>query len=445
MKFYDRRFELQILETINEQARAGARMVVITGRRRVGKTLLSLEFIKNKPHLYLFVSKKSEPLLCQEYVRQIRDQLAIPVIGEITRIRDLLQLLLEASRHRPFVLVMDEVQELHNINPSLFSDLQNLWDQHKATSQITLLFLGSIYSLMTKIFEDAKEPLFGRADRILHLQPFSIATLAKILRDHGQESLSTLFNYYMLTGGAPKYVDLLITNSVFSFEEIIAFMVSEHSPFLAEGKNLLVEEFGREYATYFSILELISEGKTSRSEIESILQRDVGGYLDRLERDYALIKRVKPINTKPGSKLLKYRLHDHFLRFWFRFIYRHRTAVETGNYCYIQDAIHRNIASYGGPLLEQFFHDLFAASGQYNQIGAYWERDHTNEIDLVAVNDAEKRVVIAEIKRNKDKIRISHLREKATRLIQSYRGYEIEFHALSLDDAQSFLSLENDM
>ena len=118
------------------------------------------------------------------------------------------------------------------------------------------------------------------------IKPFSIKTMAGILRDYKIKDSSLLFDYYLFTGGSPKYIDLLVENNAFTFEKILNFVVDANSPLLNEGKNLLIEEFGKEYGTYFSILELISIGKTGRSEIQSILESDVGGYLDRLEKDY---------------------------------------------------------------------------------------------------------------------------------------------------------------
>lgn len=439
MRFFNRESELAALTLVGEQAEEVARMVVITGRRRIGKTALSLEYVKDRPHLYLFVSRKSEPLLCEEFLRQIRNFLDLPVVGKITRLRDLFELLLEAGRKRPFVLVIDECQEFLTICPSLFSDLQNLWDRYKAQSQVMFLFMGSVYSLMNRIFQDAKEPLFGRADRMLHLHPFSIGTLSEILHEYEQPGIETLFDYYMVTGGAPKYVDILVTHALFDYDAIIDFMISEHSPFLEEGKNLLIEEFGKEYAIYFSILELIAEGRTSRSEIESVLQQDVGGYLERLECDYGVLAKHRPIHIKPQGRRVKYKIRDHFLNFWFRFIYRNRTAVEVGNWAYVKEAIHRNSAQYSGYVLERFFHDLFAASGHFNRVGTYWERGNINEIDLVAVNDANRQLVIAEIKRNRKKIDLNVLRTKATRLVAEYRGYEVEYLALSLEDAATYM------
>jgi len=203
----------------------------------------------------------------------------------------------------------------------------------------------------------------------------------------------------------------------------------------------LIEEFGKEYGTYFSILELISRGKTSRNEIESFMEQKIGGYLGRLENDYNLIERVRPINAKPGNRLVKYSLKDHFLRFWFRFIHHNWSAVEAGNFVYIHDLIKRDYQTYCGRILEHFFQDIFAASGKYNRLGSYWEKKNLNEIDLGAVNDARKTIVMAEIKLNKERINLNVLKEKSRKLLASYTGYKAEWLGLGLEDIQKYLPL----
>ena len=440
MKFFGRKKELKILEESNQRSQESAQIIVITGRRRIGKTLLSSHFTEHKPHLYLFVSKKSEPLLCEEFVKQIKHSLEWPVYGEFTQFKDLFALLLEIAKIKPFVLVVDEFQEFLNINPSLYSEMQNLWDKHKFQSKIQVLFLGSVYSLMHKIFEDSEEPLFGRADRIIHLRPFAIHEISTILKEYGQSDVKVLFHYYLLTGGTPKYIDLFLQERAFSLTAMLDFILSENSPFLNEGKNILIEEFGKDYGNYFSILELISMGKTGRSEMESILQKDIGGFLTKLEKVYSVIDRFRPIHAKPETKLVKYKIKDHFLRFWFRFIYRNSSLVEAGNFSYIKRVIDQNISTFMGTTLEQFFHDLFASSHQYNQIGYYFESNHTNKLDLVAINDLDKKIVIAEIKLKKQKIRMKELISKATKLLAAYPDYEPAFLGLSLEDAESYLS-----
>jgi AAA+ ATPase superfamily predicted ATPase len=441
MKFYDREKEIKLLQTLDKQSEESGRMTVLTGRRRVGKTLLALEFAKSHPFIYLFVAKKSEPLLCTEYIEEIKQVFDIPVIGEIRRFKDVFSLLLEISRKEHFTLIIDEFQEFYHINPAVYSEIQNLWDQEKDRCKLNLIFIGSVYSLMHKIFEDSKEPLFERADRVLLIKPLKIKTLHQILSDYGHSDLKTLFHMFLFTGGVPRYIDILVKNSAFTYEQILDFMLEEYSPFINEGKNLLIEEFGKDYGNYFSILELISVGKSARSEIESILERQVGGFLERLEEDYAIISKHKPIHAKPNSRMQKYRITDNFLNFWFRFIYRHRSAVETGNFDYVKQIINRDYGVFSGRGLEIFFRQLFADSHQYNRIGSYWERGNQNEIDLVAVNDLEKKIVIAEVKLNKSKIRLEGLKRKSQGLLVAYPHCTPEWLALSLEDARDYLPL----
>lgn len=447
LEFYGRSEELALLEKMWLAIELKARMAVITGRRRIGKTLLSMVYAKNKPHIYLFVAKKNEVLLCQEFMEQIKGKFDFPVIGEMTTFRQILTLLLEIGKKQPFVLIIDEIQEFFTINPSIFSEMQELWDRYLFESKVQLILMGSVYSLMHKIFEDAKEPLFGRADRIIRLKPFLISELNKILKKSKkctrENELNTLFTYYLITGGVPKYIEQFLTEAVFEEQEIFDFVLSEHSPFLEEGKSVLIEEFGKDYGTYFSILELMATGKTSRGEIESILQKDIGGYLDRLENHYNIIAKFRPIIAKPRSRMVKYRITDLFLRFWFCFIFNHWSAVEAGNFSYLKQVLAHRLPSYKGPILEIFFKNLFAESHQFNLIGSYWEHDNSNEIDLVAVNDFEKKIVVAEIKHNKECIRLGALKQKSEKLLTSYPGYHAEFTALSLKDADNYLQANN--
>jgi AAA+ ATPase superfamily predicted ATPase len=355
MKFYDRENEIKELEKLYMQSDSCARMAVITGRRRIGKTQLSLKFAQKYKSIYLFVSKKPEKLLCEGFVQEIKQSFDIPVIGEIISFKDIFSLLLEISKKEKFVLIIDEFQEFYKINPSVYSDIQYLWDVNKNSSKMFVIFIGSVYSMMYKIFEHSKEPLFGRADRHILLKPFKIKIIKEILMDYSIKGAEDVFDYYVLTGGLPKYLELLIENTDSSFEDRLDFICNENSPLLYEGKNLLIEEFGKDYGIYYAILGLIASGKTSRSEIESILERNVGGYIDRLVKVYSVISSYKPINARKNSRLQKYWISDNFLNFWFRFIYRNLSAVETGNFSYLKKYIERDYRTYSGIILEKFF------------------------------------------------------------------------------------------
>lgn len=439
MKFYNREKELFELGKLWEQADEAGKLAVITGRRRVGKTLLVTEFCKNLSFFYFFIEKKPEVLLCEDFLPLLKEKFPFPIIGEIKNFKDLFRILLEYSKKEKIIVVIDEFQEFYNINPSVYSEIQNLWDLYKRESKMLFIAVGSIYSLMYKIFEDRKEPLFGRADRTLKLSSFTIKTLIHVLNDYKISKIQDVFDFYVLTGSVPKYLDILMTNEVRSKSEILTFMLNEFSPFLAEGKNFLIEEFGKEYGTYFAILELLSVGKTSRPEIESILERDVGGYMEKLEENYHLIYRILLFDEKPASRLLKFAIKDPFLNFWFRFFYRNRSAIELKNFNYIINIIDRDYSTYCGKFLERFFIELIAQHKKYNRIGTYWESKNLNEIDIVAANDLEKKLFIAEVKMNPKKFNLYELQMKAQNLVRRYGDYQIEWAGLSLQDAECYL------
>ncbi len=439
MKFYDREKELKILRDIDGQSRNSAKMTVLTGRRRVGKTILAKRFAEKRPHLYFFVSKKSEALLCREFVKIINEQSKIKLIGKFDRFKDIFETILVHSTDENICIIIDEFQEFLNVNPAAYSELQNLWDSYKHKSRMNLILIGSVYSLMNRIFENAKEPLFGRADRFLKLKPFKAETLAGILKDHGLYSAKNLFDYYLFTGGIPRYVEILVENRIKGRRQAIEFIIDKYSPFLGEGKNVLIEEFGKEYGIYFSILELISTGHTSRPAMESILERNIGGHLKRLEKDYDIVSKLKPIHAKPESKLRRYYISDNFLNFWFRFIYKNRSAAENENFEYIRQIIHRDYTSYSGRILEKFFMDLLRSTNRYNRIGSFWEKGNKYEIDIVAVNDMEKSLDLFDVKMNQKRLDMSKLQKNSERLTRYFMDYEISLHGLSLNSAAEFL------
>jgi AAA+ ATPase superfamily predicted ATPase len=204
--------------------------------------------------------------------------------------------------------------------------------------------------------------------------------------------------------------------------------------FLTEGRNVLIDEFGNDYANYFSILMLIASSKTSRSEMEAIMNVSLGGFLDRLENEYGLIKKNRPFLAKPTGKEVKYKIEDNFLNFWFRFIYKYRSAIEIGNFDYVRDMVERDYETYSGLILERYFRRKLIEEKRFSDIGCYWNRRGENEIDIITLNDMEKRLAFYEVKRNKKKISIPLLQQKSEDIVNKYQNYNVEYHGLSLDD-----------
>ena len=435
MEFIDRENELKLLEGIRKRSEKSATMTVITGRRRIGKTTLTLKAFEGHPFIYLFVVRKNETLLCQEFIEEISRGLKIEVLGEFNSFARLFEYLLVHSGSQPFTLVIDEFQEFLNVNGSVFGEMQKLWDKYKPTAKMNLILCGSVHSMMKRIFEDEKEPLFGRASERISLQPFSIDVLKNLLKIRFSDIKNKdILAFYTITGGAARYVGLFCDKEIYTLPQMIKEVFRENSLLIDEGKNVLIEEFGRDYAIYFSILSLISSSKTSRPEIKSILLKDIGGYLEKLEKEYMVIRSIRPILAKPGGKIQRYAINDNFLSFWFRFVYKYRSAVEIGNYKYLKAVVKRDFDTYSGLFLEKYFREKIALSSDYSAIGNYWEKGNRNEIDIVAIDDMNKKVLIAEVKMKKASFRPKVMRESARNLANKLGDYQIDYQSFSLEE-----------
>ena len=435
MKFYNREKEINNLKEIQSLSSQSSKMTIIIGRRRVGKTRLIREVFQGVDCVYLFVSKKEEAILCEEFKENIQNSLKIKILGEFKRFIDLFEYILQISFDKNITLILDEFQNFIYINSSVFSEFQNIWDSYKEKSKLNLILSGSIYSLMKKIFEDEKEPLFGRADNKINLQPFNVNTIKNILKEFYPEYNNfDLLTFYILSGGIPKYIEIFVDRKAFTLEKQLDLILSENSLFLEEVENLLISEFGKEYRTYFSILELISCGKSSRSEIESILGKNIGGYIERLEKDYLILRQIKPIFSKERTKNIKYEIVDNFINFWFRFLYKYKSAIEIGNFNYIKDIIYKDFNIYCGRFLEKYFIEKLSLEKNYSEIGRYWEIGCQNEIDIVAINEREKKIDFYDVKLNKERINLNILSLKSKKIVNKYEDWNFSFNGLSLED-----------
>ena len=437
MKFYNREDEMKMIRQTEERSRSTACFTAIMGRRRVGKTTLLRKALEGKKYIYLFVSRTSEVLLCDAFKREITDTLSIPIYGTPTRFRDLFELLMQHAASEHFTLIIDEFQDFDRVNPSIFSDIQNMWDRYSPLAKINFIVCGSIYSLMKHIFEDHKEPLFGRLTSKFVLKPFKTSVLIEILRDYNPAyTPDDLLCLYTLTGGVAKYVTLLMDAGAVTLETMIDFVTQPDSPLLTEGRDMLVQEFGRDYSTYFSILQLIASGYTRQGEIDGIIGKNSGPYLNNLSEGYSLIQRRLPLLSKPGTRNLRWYIADNFLNFWFRFIYPHQSAIELEKYAELNTYIKSHYVQYSGGMLEKYFRDRVAETTNVTLVGNYWDSKGENEIDLIALNDFEKKGLVAEVKRNPDKINYTLLAQKMANLPKEFSNYSLIQKGLSLDDME---------
>ena len=253
-----------------------------------------------------------------------------------------------------------------------------------------------------------------------------------------------LLALWTITGGVARYVEQLMNNRCTDVKKMLHYVCSGgDSFFIEEGKSVLVQEFGKQYGTYFSILDQIAHGDVTQSEIEASLGvNSLGGQLKMLEEKYDIIKKKRPVGAKEGSQTVRYEIQDNFFRFWFRYIHRYSSLIEIQNIQALEKIMVDDYPTFSGIALERWFRQKMMESYRYKIIGGWWKPGGVNaegksdefEIDIVA-ETLEGEVEAYEVKRNPKKISPARLQEKVEMMQRhQYPGRKVKMLGLSMDE-----------
>ena len=255
MKFYGRSKELEKIKNyVKSSTKEKTQMLVISGRRRIGKTRLALEAVKNENYLYFFVTRKKEAALITDWSEHIIEKLGNAFLGNLQKIDDLLKFLFEYAKSTTLTVIFDEFQNFFYTNPAVYSVFQMYYDKYKYESTLKLIFSGSSYSMMEKIFKNYKEPLFGRIDININLSYLDLKSQKQFLNDIGILNPIDAVFLFSIFDGIPKYFEEIQKFNGSSFLNRLKKLLYENDWIWEEGENILKEEFGKEYSSYFSIL-----------------------------------------------------------------------------------------------------------------------------------------------------------------------------------------------
>lgn len=409
--FINRENELKKLKEIEKCSKKTSQMTFLIGRRRVGKTFLINYFLKHskKPFIYFYVSRKKSALLLSEFNLILKK--SFPLIGKFSDWDEFIQALIEINKKQKITIVFDEFQNFLNIDPSVYSTFQKQWDTHHAREKLNWIFIGSIQSLMDRIFNSQKEPLFKRANNRVSVLPFSSLAVKKILTVIKRTTdVSALLDFYSVFGGIPWYYQLIKSSDLIKadFWEIVEKLFLDKDAILKdEAKEILIEEFGSQHLTFFAILEAIASGATRQNQIAAKLGLSptaIPQFLTELENKYGIIGRKQPIFSKQKLNS-SYFIADQLTAFWFRFIYPNLSFIESEQKEYVAEQIKKEFDRFKGFVFEDIVKSYIQKEGKYMEIGSYWQRGG-NEIDVLAYNPKTDSVLFGECKTNSNKVNI---------------------------------------
>jgi len=422
---------MQHLREVLPAVKDRSQICVVTGRQRTGKTHFALEAVEGTeqvPTLYFHVARKAEGLLCAEWADEAKRQVSLPVMQDVQDFRSLLKTLMAVSKDQPLNIIIDEFQEFNTINAAIWTELQSLWDRNRERSHVNIVFVGNDNRLTEAIFEGDHAPLAGRTAAWEHLHPYTRDELKEVVRRaNAKATPADQLAMWAFTGGVQGYVHDFIEKGALTADKMIDLLTAKDSPYIYEGKQLLVEDFGKEYTIYFSILTCIANGLISRASIEEYIQKEIGGYLTRLETEFHLIEKQTPLFSRTGSKNVRYLMTDNFLRFWFRHIFAHSALLELGKYDELRSRVKADYREFERTNLKNYVRDEMRDSGQWEQVGGWWDHRGDVLIDLIGYNTQTHKAEVVEVLHSDDAEDMNALVQKGAVLNEHLAGYAIDY------------------
>ena len=403
--FVDRRAELAFLDAILERQRPTvAQFILLYGRRRVGKTVLLRHWAEQSgvPHTYWAAEKEPAALQRRKLLARVLG-VAPARSATFDSWADCWQAIAAFLADRRHVLILDEFTYAVAADPAMLSSLQHAWDQRFKHSAVVLVLCGSHVHTMETL-QARQSPLFGRLTGQWWLQPLPFATLREFLPGW---SAPERMAAYAVVGGVPAYLEWLDPQRSLS-DNIQDVILAPGSMFVAEPAFLLYDEV-REPSTHLAILKAIGTGNHTLSEIANaalVGKSHLSAYLARL-RELRLVERRLPITVPPAqrrrSRRGRYHLSDPYFRFYFRFVAPHQDEL-----AYRRERVLPRIreglrAFVGATAFEEQCRHWVTVQGragrlpfEIQEVGSHWSRQV--QVDVVAINWAERAILLGECK-----------------------------------------------
>ena len=403
--FVDRQAELAFWNSILERKRpSAAQLVLLYGRRRVGKTVLLRHWAEASGLSHTYWAAEKEPSALQ------RRKLFARVLGvEPARSAtfdtwaDCWQAIAATLGDRRHILILDEFTYAAESDSAMLSSLQHAWDQRFKGSQLVIVLCGSHVQAMETL-QAQQSPLFGRLTGQWHLRPLPFASLREFLPGWSAEERVAA---YAVVGGVPAYLEWLDPQRSLS-DNIREVILAPGSMFIAEPIFLLYDEV-RDPRTHLAVLQAIGSGHHSLSEIANaalVGRTHLSAYLARLQ-ELRLVERRLPVTIPPARRRRarrgRYHLRDPYFRFYFRFIAPYRDEL-TYRPERVLPLIRKGRRSFvGQTAFEELSRQWVTRQGETGQlsfepedVGSHWSR--RVQVDVVAVNWRERAILLGECK-----------------------------------------------
>ena len=455
-RFIDREIELEFL---NERWQSSnSQLIIIYGKRRIGKTELIKEFIKNKSSIYFICDRTTEKENLKNLGRIAGRKFNNLILVE-NGFNDWYQFFnfLKRSFKERIVIAIDEFPYLYSSNTAISSIFQKGWDENLKDLPIFLIICGSSVSMMLKETIYNSAPLYGRKTGQIFLKPLGFYDAWKFFP---KLDFSRFLNIFSICGGIPLYLEQFSPAKSLA-ENLTTNVFNKNSILYNEGEILLSEELS-ELRIYFAILKAIALGKTKFGEIinyTGLSKTSIHKYLYVLEELQLVSKEISVTEEKPEkSRKGLYKIRDPFFNFWFKFILPFKSEIEIGYlnevFKYFNTQFDLAVTTVYQNLCQEILRVKLKECFRFNKIGRWWDviSKVQYEIDLVALDEDNNQILFGESKWSNKKIGINifkELKEKSRFVNWNINNREEKYILFSksgfTDEIMEFASIENNL
>ena len=417
--FIGRERELASLKEFYDKDGIG--MTVIYGRRRIRKSTLITEFVKDKKTIFYTAAKVGKNRNLELFSKQVVD-LLMPGVEEISfhTTEAAFDFIDKNIGDEKVVLVIDELPYWAERDDALLSILQKYIDTVWNDKNLKIILCGSALSFMEKKVLSEKSPLFGRRDSQIRLEAFNYLDAAKFVPDYSNEDKAIC---YGITGGVAKYLSMIDPEKSID-ENIVRLFFRTDGYLYDETRNLLTQEFS-DISIVNNIVEQIASGENTLNIIAGKIGEKEQTVLYSLEKliNVGLVEKKKCITDEKNKKKTQYVVKDYMFKFWYAFIPKATSVIEMGQgEVYYQKVVKPALHSFMGAVFEEmcrYYTLKQGITGEYGcfvtTVGTWWGvenitdkngdiRPQSADIDVVALSEIDKKAVIGECKFKNEKI-----------------------------------------
>lgn len=438
MQLYSREKQLTLLDNIFDSVNDGSNFIVISGKKKVGKSTMISEYFRQRRGVYVSLNTRPTRVQLKE-VNSLLKGLHLSDVPDFSTWQDVLRYVFFTGKDIPVNLAFDDIHHLECLEPEFLTQLPSLWEKYAGSSMLNFVGITDSRDFYNKYFANPAGPLHGIPIKNINVTPFSFTDVARIMQlNDSILPLQEIVKTYLIFGGLPKYYALFEQFNLWNanISEVLKELVFRRfAPLYFDMKEMLYRDFRSAHSQHFNVLRALAAGHMTLNSISGAAGMNptsVMKYLHELQTAKELVKRKEPFSAADlrVNRAGRYFIANYFENFWFRFIQPDIISYELGHYTPLMQQTMEALPAYVQIRMKHLIRELLAEFQNHpfvrglinfipDAIGESWTRENT--ADIAARSDAERKALLGAVLHSPLQYSLQGMREFNARMLDTGR------------------------